>query len=119
MTVVVAQPLLRSTLQVILLTDADNNGVPSPGDTLLYTMVVRNDGNIAATTVQIADTLDPNTNLVIGSVRTTQGTATWVTWRVIPPWLPTSAPSAVVARARRSRSRHRWYRHCQRVCHRW
>ena len=44
-------------------------------------MVVRNDGNIAATTVQIADALDPNTNLVVGSVRTTQGTATVATRR--------------------------------------
>ena len=64
------------TLQDTLVVDADGDGVPSPGDTLLYTVVVRNDGNAAAAGLQFTDALDPNTTLVVGSVQTSQGTVT-------------------------------------------
>ncbi|GAG46713.1 unnamed protein product, partial [marine sediment metagenome] len=59
-----------------LFDDADGNGVPSPGDTLLYQVTIVNDGNQAATSVFMNDIIDPNTTLVTGSVQTSQGTVT-------------------------------------------
>ncbi len=56
--------------------DADGDGVPSPGDTLEYTVVISNTGNIDLTGVTFSDTPDANTALVVGSVTTTQGTVT-------------------------------------------
>jgi uncharacterized repeat protein (TIGR01451 family) len=50
--------------------------VPSPGDTLLYQVIIQNVGNTAATGVTFSDTPDTNTTLVAGSVRTSQGTIT-------------------------------------------
>ena len=75
-TTVVAAPMLNAIKRAALFTDADNNGVPSPGDTLLYTIVARNEGTIGATVVVGDDTLDANTTLAVGSVRTSQGTVT-------------------------------------------
>jgi len=48
--------------------DADDNGVPSPGDTIEYTIVISNDGNEVAQNVVFTDTPDVNTSLVVGSV---------------------------------------------------
>ncbi len=59
-----------------LLTDNDGNGVPSPGDVLLYTVTITNTGATAAGSVTFSDSPDPNTSLVVGSVTTTQGTVT-------------------------------------------
>lgn len=59
-----------------LLNDNDGNGVPSPGDVLLYTMTISNTGESAATGVVFSDSPDSNTSLVAGSVTTTQGTVT-------------------------------------------
>ena len=56
-----------------LFADADNNGVPSPGDTLLYQVTIQNIGNAAATGMKFTDVPDPNTRLVVGSVQTSQG----------------------------------------------
>ncbi len=56
--------------------DADGDGVPSPGDTLEYTVTITNTGNIDLTGVTFSDTPDANTALVVGSVTTTQGTVT-------------------------------------------
>ena len=57
-----------------LYTDADLNGVPSPGDTLLYTVVISNSGDTAAFSTAFADSLaDANLSLVTGTVQTTQG----------------------------------------------
>ena len=72
-TSLVATPVLEFTKQDALLVDADNNDIASPGDTIQYTVVVRNYGNQAATGVQFADSPDTNTTLVAGSVRTSQG----------------------------------------------
>lgn len=46
---------------------------PSPGDTLGYTIVVRNQGNGPATDVILTDVLDANTTLVAGSAQTSKG----------------------------------------------
>ncbi|MBX3012361.1 MAG: DUF11 domain-containing protein [Caldilineaceae bacterium] len=48
-------------------------GIVSPGDTLTYTMVIANQGNQAALNVIFEDTPDANSELVAGTVRTTQG----------------------------------------------
>jgi uncharacterized repeat protein (TIGR01451 family) len=56
-----------------LLVDADGNGQASPGDTLLYTVTVWNEGTADATGVVFNDTPDPYTTLVAGSVATTKG----------------------------------------------
>jgi uncharacterized repeat protein (TIGR01451 family) len=69
-----ATGILRVTLAAVLVADADESGLPSPGDTLRYTASLRNEGSVAAEGVQLADPLDPNAALVAGSVTTTRGT---------------------------------------------
>lgn len=69
-------PVLIDPKEDNLLTDNDGNGVPSPGDVLLYTITITNEGESAATAANFSDTPDPNTNLVVGSVTTTNGTIT-------------------------------------------
>jgi uncharacterized repeat protein (TIGR01451 family) len=56
--------------------DLDGSGSLSPGDTLLYTIVVTNTGNADALAVLLNDTPGARTTLVAGSVTTTQGTVT-------------------------------------------
>lgn len=46
----------------------------APGERLEYTIVIRNTGNRTAENVVLDDTIDPNTTLVAGSVRTSKGT---------------------------------------------
>ena len=60
----------------LLDTDADSNGVASPGDTLRYHLTLRNDGNQAAAGVALVDIPDSNTPLVVGSVQTSTGVVT-------------------------------------------
>jgi len=76
--------------------DADGNGVVSPGDTLRYTVVVRNTGNAdsgAATLFQ--DPVPLNTTYVTGSVNATSGSVDYVAgsieWRgnVYVDWIVT------------------------------
>ena len=71
---VVGAPVLSATKTATLAVDADGNGATSAGDTLAYTVVVTNSGNQASVDTVLADTLDPLTQLVTGSVTTTQGT---------------------------------------------
>src|SRR6476620_9637297 len=59
-----------------LFVDADANGVPSPGDTLLYQITIQNTGSGAAPGLKLSDVPDPNTKLVVGSVQTSQGQLT-------------------------------------------
>ena len=68
-----AGPHLSVTKSAILAIDADNNNVPSPGDTLQYIVAINNNGGSAATVANFTDTPDTNTSLVVGSVSTTQG----------------------------------------------
>jgi uncharacterized repeat protein (TIGR01451 family) len=56
------------------LVDVDQSGAPSPGDTLAYTITISNQGNQPATGVQLTDRLDPLTQLIVGSVQTSEGT---------------------------------------------
>jgi large repetitive protein len=69
-----AGPKLSATKTDSLLVDADNNGQPSPGDTLRYSIEIQNSGNQAAKGVKLNDVLDTNTLLVAGSITTTRGT---------------------------------------------
>ncbi|MDY7077535.1 MAG: pre-peptidase C-terminal domain-containing protein [Chloroflexota bacterium] len=69
-------PVLEAQKSDALFVDADDDGTPSPGDTLLYQVTIINSGNTEATNVRFDDTPDPNTDLVIGSVQTSQGTVT-------------------------------------------
>jgi len=75
-TPVTAAPELEAQKRDELFTDADGNGVASPGDTLLYRITIVNSGNTGATGVTFTDIPDPNTTLVVGSVQTSQGTVT-------------------------------------------
>ncbi|MCL5999101.1 MAG: hypothetical protein M1546_24020 [Chloroflexi bacterium] len=67
-------PNLIAAKIVTLSTDVDEDGNVSPGDILLYTVGMYNDGSMTATDVVFSDTLDSRTNLVTGTVQTTQGT---------------------------------------------
>ena len=67
-------PALHVTKTVVVVTDADNNHRPSPGDTLQYIITINNTGNGPADNVTFNDSPDPNTALVTGSVATTLGT---------------------------------------------
>jgi uncharacterized repeat protein (TIGR01451 family) len=73
---VVTPAAVAATKRVSLLVDQNANGVADGGDTLLYTVVLTNGGGAPATGVTFADTPDPNTALVNGSVATTAGTVT-------------------------------------------
>jgi uncharacterized repeat protein (TIGR01451 family) len=75
-TPVTAAPVLTADKAVSLFVDLDTNGVSSPGDTLLYQVIIQNVGNTAATGVTFTDTPDANTRLVPGSVRASPGTIT-------------------------------------------
>jgi uncharacterized repeat protein (TIGR01451 family) len=74
LTVVTNQPHLLVTMRAFLKNDTNNDGLPSPGDTLGYHILLINIGNADATNVFVSDTPDLNTQLVVGSVRTSLGT---------------------------------------------
>jgi uncharacterized repeat protein (TIGR01451 family) len=75
-TPVTTEPAVDAFKRDTLLSDNDGDGVPSPGDALLYEIEVTNSGNAAAEDVVFTDTPDENTTLVVGSVQTSQGTVT-------------------------------------------
>ena len=56
-----------------LTVDADHNGIPGPGDTLTYTVVIENVGNHACQEWSFTDIPDANSTLISGSVTTTSG----------------------------------------------
>ncbi len=55
--------------------DADQDGVPSPGDTIEYTIQIRNNSNAGVRNLRFSDTPDVNSTLLPG-VQTSQGTVT-------------------------------------------
>ncbi len=77
-TAITASPRLLLTKSDELAIDADGNGQPSPGDTIGYTVRLKNDGNTAATVLTIHDATPANTTLVAGSVTVTGATLTGV-----------------------------------------
>src|SRR5581483_10372097 len=75
-TPVAQAPRLIADKVASLAVDADKSGGISAGDTLQYIITIKNIGNRAATAVTYTDTPDANTTLVLGSVKTSQGTVT-------------------------------------------
>src|SRR5689334_7591769 len=67
-------PHLVATKTASLFTDADHDGVVSPGETLAYKINILNNGDAPATGVVFSDTFQANLLLVTGSVTTTRGT---------------------------------------------
>lgn len=75
-TPVTAIPLVEPYKTYELTTDADLNGVPSPGDTITYTVTIENSGDMNASAVVFTDTPDIHSTLVNGSVATSRGSVT-------------------------------------------
>jgi len=59
-----------------LFIDADGDGLPSPGDTLVHNVTIDNVGNQVASGVTFNDIPDANTSLVVASFRTNLGAIT-------------------------------------------
>lgn len=66
-----SSPVISATKTDVLVVDNNANNDADPGDTLRYTITVEQSGTTAAAGVTFSDTLDPNTTLVAGSLRTT------------------------------------------------
>ncbi|MCB1753742.1 MAG: cadherin-like domain-containing protein, partial [Gammaproteobacteria bacterium] len=64
-------PILTATKSDLLIVDNNANNAADPGDTIRYTNIFTNSGSTAATNVNFADTIDANTTLVAGSIKTT------------------------------------------------
>jgi uncharacterized repeat protein (TIGR01451 family) len=73
-TPVSAAPDVTLEKTAALIDDVNGDGLAGPGDRLLYFVTVVNDGNAGATGVVFADSPDPNTTLVPGSVLADGGT---------------------------------------------
>lgn len=71
---VAAAPDLSATMSYALGSDLNQDGVLNPGDSIVYTVKVKNTGNRAASGLAFTATLDANTTLVAGSVTTSAGT---------------------------------------------
>lgn len=72
-TPVVAAPALLVEKRDYLFEDGAGDGVASPGDLLLYRIVLRNQGNAVATEVALDDALDPALTIEPGSAQSSQG----------------------------------------------
>jgi uncharacterized repeat protein (TIGR01451 family) len=68
-----AAPVLAAEKTWLLAVDADGDGVPSPGDTVEYRVVLDNRGNTAATGVALVDPIPEHTAVVAGSVTASAG----------------------------------------------
>ncbi len=72
-TVLTPMPRLAASKEDALVVDADGDGEPSAGDTLRYTIRLVNNGNLAATEVELADSAPDGTTLVAGSLTHDRG----------------------------------------------
>ncbi len=70
---VTATPLIRAYLSSYLIVDADGDGKPTEGDTLLYQGTIANIAETPARSISFADPLDGRAPLVFGSVGLSQG----------------------------------------------
>ncbi len=73
---VVSAPVITAEKTVALAVDLNGNGQVNPGDTLQYTVVIADTGNQNGGGVVFTNLAPLNTQLVVGSVTTTQGTVT-------------------------------------------
>jgi uncharacterized repeat protein (TIGR01451 family) len=69
-------PSLRATKTVALIIDRDLSGGASSGDTLEYTVRLKNVGTATAGNVAYTDTVDANTTVTSGTVATSRGQVT-------------------------------------------
>lgn len=74
-TPVSAPIVFTATKQATLVADTNSDNKVGPGDTLEYTIVLRNQGGIGLRQLTLTDELDPNLQLV-SAVTTSQGTVT-------------------------------------------
>jgi uncharacterized repeat protein (TIGR01451 family) len=73
-TPVAKAPKLTASKTDTLAADHDGDGVPSPGDELLYTITLANSGGSSATEVVLTDAVPTRTSVVTGAVSTSAGT---------------------------------------------
>lgn len=66
-----AVPIIITTKRDTLVVDNDSDNAADLGDVLRYTIIVTNSGTTDADNVMLNDTIDANTTLVPGSIRTT------------------------------------------------
>ncbi len=66
-----ADPYVDASKDDALTNDVDGDTLADPGDTITYTVIISNSGNADATGVSYSDTIDGNSTLVPGSVKTT------------------------------------------------
>ena len=64
-----ADPNVSASKTEVITDDVNGNGKADPGDTITYTVIIDNTGNMDALKVSFSDTVDPNTNLVPGSIK--------------------------------------------------
>lgn len=69
-------PQLTATKADAIFDDTNKNGELDPGEQVIYTVVISNIGDAIAEDVIFESGVDPNTDFVVGSVTTTQGTVT-------------------------------------------
>ncbi len=69
-------PDVSATKLDVVQVDGDMDGNADAGDTLRYTVVVTNAGDMDGTTAMFSSSVDANTTLVVGTVTTSQGTVT-------------------------------------------
>lgn len=67
------EPILALEKTDSLLVDLSSDGFASPGDTLLYELIIRNAGGSAATGVQLLDVVSIYTSILPGQVATSKG----------------------------------------------
>jgi uncharacterized repeat protein (TIGR01451 family) len=66
-----ADPNVDASKDDALTNDVDGDTVADPGDTIRYTITITNNGNMDAAAVSYSDTIDGNSTLVGGSLKTT------------------------------------------------
>ncbi|MEM7129244.1 MAG: hypothetical protein AAF702_23125 [Chloroflexota bacterium] len=73
-TLVRLTPVLKATKTAALAVDSNADGNYTPGDQILYEIVIHNSGTAAASNLKVTDVIDLNTTLINNSVGTTLGT---------------------------------------------
>ncbi|MHC4064739.1 MAG: hypothetical protein ACYSUI_09595, partial [Planctomycetota bacterium] len=66
-----ADPNVDASKDDALTNDVDSDALADPGDTIKYTITITNTGNMDAEGMSFSDTIDANTTLVGGSIKTT------------------------------------------------
>jgi len=75
-TPVTAAPVIEAKKADSIAVDVNSNNIVDPGDTIKYTITLKNTGTQNAILPKFTDTPDAQTTLVVGSVNTSAGTVT-------------------------------------------